>query len=49
MSNKTLFINIDKSSINRNTKSNYPWGFKGTTIEAQNSTITDSASIIMGI
>ena len=49
MSNETLLINIDESSINRNTKSNYSWGFKGTTIEAQSSSIADSVSIIMGI
>ena len=49
MSSKTLLINIDESLINRNTNSNYSWGFKGTAIEAQNSTIADSASIIMGI
>ena len=49
ISDKTLLINIDESSINRNVKSSYFWGKKGQIIEAQNSIITGSASMIMPI
>ena len=49
ISKETLLINIDESSINRNIKSNYSWGFKGSPIEAQNAAIEGSVSMIMGI
>ena len=49
INSQTLLINIDESSINRNVKSHYSWGFKGIPIETNNSAITDSVSTIMGI
>ena len=35
ISTDTLLINIDESSINRDVKTNYSWGYKGETIEAK--------------
>ena len=49
INSQALLINIDESSINRNVKSHYSWGFKGIPIETNNSAITDSVSTIMGI
>ena len=49
ISKLTLFINIDESSINRDVKSNYSWGFKGFPIEVNNTIFADSASLIMAI
>ena len=46
---KTLLINIDKLSINRNVKSVYSWGVKGLPIESQNSVFAGSVSLIMAI
>ena len=46
---ETLLINIDESSINRHIKWNYSWGFKGKSIEVQNSGIEGSVSMILGI
>ena len=46
---KTLLINIDESSINRNVKSVYSWGVKGLPIESQNSVFAGSVSLIMAI
>ena len=46
---KTLIINIDESSINRNVKSVYSWGVKGLPIESQNSVFAGSVSLIMAI
>ena len=45
----TLLVNIDESCINRKVKSNYSWGFKGCPVEVNNSAISDSANLIMGI
>ena len=49
VSDKVLLINIDESSINRSVKTSYSWGRKGQIIEAQNSTITGSASMVLAI
>ena len=45
----TLLINNDESSINRNTKLQYSWGFKGVPIESQNSLFVGSVSMLMAI
>ena len=45
----TLLVNIDKSSINRNIKQKYSWGFKGTPIVIANSICVGSISMIMAI
>ena len=45
----TLLVNIDESCINRKVKSNYSWLFKGCPVEVNNSVISDSANLIMGI
>ena len=49
ISKDTLLINIDESSINRNTKLQYSWGFKGVPIESQNSLFVGSVSMVMAI
>ena len=40
----TLIINIDESSIGRNTKQNYSWGIRGHPIEAKVISIKGSIS-----
>ena len=45
----TLLVNIDESYINRKVKSNYSWRFKGCPVEVNNSAISDSENLIMGI
>ena len=42
MSQSTLLINIDETSIGRNAKINYSWGLRGYPIEAKNISITGS-------
>ena len=49
ISKDTLLINIDESSINRNTKLQYSWEFKGVPIESQNSLFVGSVSMVMAI
>ena len=49
VSEKSLLINIDESSINKDVKIAYSWGIKGKPIESQNSSLAGSASIIMAI
>ena len=46
---ETLIINIDESSINRHTKDQYSWGFKGKHIEAKNTCIRGSVRMIKAI
>ena len=49
ISTDTLLINIDDTSINRDVKTNYSWGYKGETIEAKNSSFSGSISWILAI
>ena len=49
ITNNTLLLNIDESSINRNLKTHYSWSLKGNKTEAKNSFIVGSASLIFGI
>ena len=49
ISKDTLLINIDESSINRNTKLQYSWWFKGVPIESQNSLFVGSVRMVMAI
>ena len=44
ISTDTLLINIDESSINRDVKTNYSWGYKGETIDVKNSSFSGSIS-----
>ena len=44
VSTKTLMINVDESSLNREIKSNYSWGIKGKSIETKNISFTRSIS-----
>ena len=49
MSQSTLLINIDETSIGRNTKVNYSWWLRGYPIEAKNIFITSSVSFWMAL
>ena len=49
ISDKTLLINIDESSINRGVKSLYSWSFKGIPNEKKNSSFSGSVSWILAI
>ena len=49
ISTNTLMINVDESSLNRDIKSNYSWGFKGKHIEAKNVSFSGSISWILAI
>ena len=49
LSETTLLINMDQSSINRNMRSNRSWGFKGVEIESKNTNFYGSVSIWMAI
>ena len=49
ITNNTLLLNIDESSINRNLKTHYSWSLKGNKTEAKKSFIVGSASLIFGI
>ena len=46
---RTLIINIDESSINRHIKRDYSWIFKGQNKELKNAFYSGSVSIVMGI
>ena len=49
LSETTLVINMDQSSINRNMRSNRSWGFRGVEIESKNSSFSGSVSIWFSI
>ena len=49
ISTNTLMINVDESSLNRDIKSNYSWGFKWKPIEAKNVSFSGSISWILAI
>ena len=49
VSNKTLIVNIDESSINRRVSSKYSWGFKGSPIELKNSPFYGSVNLVLAI
>ena len=49
LSETTLLINMDQSSINRNMRSNRSLGFKGVEIESKNTNFSGSVSIWMTI
>ena len=49
ISDKTLVINIDESSLNRRIPTQYTWEFKGIPIESKNSPFISSMSFVMAI
>ena len=49
LSDSTLLINIDESSLNRKITTKYTWGFKGIPIETKNNPFSGSTSLIMAI
>ena len=49
ISEDTLIVNIDESSINRRVSTNYTWGIKGFPIECRNSPFAGSVSLVMAI
>ena len=49
VSEKTLIVNIDESSINRGISTKYSWGIKGIPIECRNSPFSGSISLVMAI
>ena len=49
LSETTLIINMDQSSINRNIKFNRSWGLKGVEIELKNSIFSGSVSLWMAV
>ena len=49
LTSKTLIINIDESTLSRNTKQNYAWNLKGNPKEYRNSSFKGSSSLIWAI
>ena len=49
VSEKTLIVNIDESSINRGISTKYSWGIKGIPIECRNSPFSGSINLVMAI
>ena len=46
---KTLTINIDESSLNKEIKTKYSWGIKGKPLEVKNCSFTGSISCILAV
>ena len=49
LSDSTLLINIDESSLNKKITSKYTWGFKGIQIKTKNNPFSGFTSLIIAI